>query len=93
MVEIEINKQQTTLPTTETILMIQEAFVPTDHFDFVNSAAKVVNQLVPKMPRLLPSTALLEFAAINKNSEDHEREWKIEQERNKDEWKREREER
>jgi hypothetical protein len=92
MVEIQINKQQTTLPTTATILMIQEAFVPTDHFRFCESAAKVVNQLVPKMPRLSPSTALSEFAAMNKNSEDREREWKIEQERNNEEWKREREE-
>jgi hypothetical protein len=74
-------------------LIIQEAFVPTDQFDFVNSAAKVVNRRVSKLPRLSPSTAMSELAVINKNSEDHEREWKMEQERNKEEWKREREER
>jgi hypothetical protein len=70
-------------------LVIQEAFVPTDQFDVVNSTAKDVNRRVPKMPRLSPSTAMLELAAMNKNSEDREREWKIQQERNKEEWKRE----
>jgi hypothetical protein len=45
------------------------------------------------MPRLSPSTAMSELAAMNKNLEDREREWKIQPERNKEEWKREREER
>jgi hypothetical protein len=43
-------------------LVVQKAFVPTDHFDIVNS-------------------------------DNREREWKIEHERNKEEWKREKEER